>query len=106
MRGALSGTKQSIGQFYNVNPDCTSGGYPTLKVAVPPLHGQIFIEQGTAFSDYPKDNIRAACNGKSVPASIISYLSQPGYVGSDQVEFERIGVSGGYGYYKYTINVR
>ncbi len=106
VRGALSGVPQQIGSFYNVNPDCSTGGYPTLKVAKAPLHGQVRVEQGTAFSDYPKDSIRAVCNGKIVPATVIHYVSEPGYIGEDSVAFERIGVSGGYGYHEFKINVR
>jgi hypothetical protein len=106
VRGALSGARQKIESFYNVNPDCTTGGYPTLKVAKAALHGHVEIEQGTAFAEYPKDNIRASCNGRNVPATVVYYTSEPAYVGSDSVAFERIGVSGGYGYHEYTINVR
>ena len=106
VRGALSGVRQQLNSFYNVNPDCTTGGYPTLKLAKAPQHGQVSVEQGMAFADYPKDNIRSACNGRSVPATLIYYMSEPGYVGADSVAFDRIGVSGGYGYHDYMINVR
>ena len=106
VRGALSGVRQQINSFYNLNPDCTSGGYPTLKVARAPQHGQVVVEQGMDFAEFPKDNIRSACNGRSVPATLIFYTSEPGFVGTDTVAFDRIGVAGGYGYHDYTINVR
>jgi len=106
VRGASSGVRQQIAEFYYVNSDCTSGGYPLLKVAKPPQHGQISVEQGTAYADYTKDSTHAACNGKKVPATLIFYTSEPGFVGSDSAAFDRIGVLGAYGYHDYTINVR
>ncbi len=105
-RGALSGAKQQIAQFTFVNPDCVTGGYPTLKVAKPPQHGQITIEEGTAYPEFAKDNVRSACNSKKVPSTLVFYTSEPGYVGSDSVALDRIGVLGAYGYHEYTINVR
>jgi hypothetical protein len=33
LRGALTGKRQLIASFYATGPDCTSLGYPTLKVA-------------------------------------------------------------------------
>jgi hypothetical protein len=106
VRGALSGQRQLIGTFYATAPDCTSLGYPTLKVAKPPQHGQVSVEQGTALADFGEGDARSVCNGKSVPATTIYYTSEPGFVGADSVAFERIGVAGAYGYHAYTINVR
>jgi hypothetical protein len=106
VRGALGGQRQLIVSFYATAPDCTSLGYPTLKVAKPPQHGQVSVEQGTALANFGKDDARSVCNGKSVPATVIYYTSEPGFIGADSVAFERIGVAGAYGYHVYTINVR
>ena len=106
VRGALSGQRQILASFYATASDCTSLGYPTLKVAKAPKHGQVSVEEGTALADFSKDDARSACNGQSVPATVIYYTSEPGFVGADAVEFERIGVRGAYGYHIYTINVR
>ena len=56
--------------------------------------------------DFEKNDARNVCNGKSVPATVIYYTSEPGFIGTDSAEFERIGVRGAYGYHIYTINVR
>ena len=106
VRGAVSGVKQQIAQFSFVNPDCVTGGYPTLKIAKQPQHGQISIEQGAAYPEFAKDDVRYSCNSKKVPSTLIFYTSEPGYTGSDTVAFDRIGVLGAYGYHEYTINVR
>ena len=106
VRGALSGRRQLIASFYATAPDCTSLGYPTLIVARPPQHGHASVEQGTALAGFGKDDARNVCNGRSVPATLIYYTSEPGFIGADSVAFERIGVAGAYGYHDYTINVR
>jgi hypothetical protein len=106
VRGALSGEKRVLVSFYAVGPDCTSLGYPTLKVAKAPQHGGVSVEQGTALADFGKDDARSACNGRDVPATVIYYTSVAGFIGEDSVAFERIGVRGAYGYHAYTIHVR
>jgi hypothetical protein len=106
VRGALSGQRQLLVSFYATGSDCTSLGYPTLKVAKAPQHGEVSVEQGTALADFGKGDIRNVCNGNSVPATVIYYTSVTGFIGEDSVAFERIGVRGAYGYHAYTIHVR
>ena len=106
IRGALSGQRQILASFYATALDCTSLGYPTLKVAKAPKHGEVSVEQGTAVADFEKNDARNVCNGKSVPATVIYYTSEPGFIGTDSAEFERIGVRGAYGYHIYIIKVR
>jgi hypothetical protein len=106
IRGALSGQRQLLVSFYATGPDCTSLGYPTLKVVKAPEHGEVSVEQGTALAEFPKGDVRSPCNGQSVPATVIYYTSVTGFIGEDSVSFERIGVRGAYGYHTYTIHVR
>jgi hypothetical protein len=106
VRGALSGQRQLLASFYATGSDCTSLGYPTLKVAKAPQHGGVSVEQGTALAEFGKGDVRNVCNGKSVPATVIYYTSVTGFIGDDSVAFERIGVRGAYGYHAYTIHVR
>jgi|GEM_PF-2635477 len=106
IRGALSGQRQQIFSVYNNANDCSTTGYPTMKVAKPPQHGQVSVEQGSAIAAYPKTDIRNICNGKSVPATVIYYTSEPGFIGTDSVAFDRIGTTGSYGYHEFQIMVR
>ena len=78
VRGALSGRRQLLASFYATAPDCTSLDYPTLKVAKAPQHGQVSIEEGAALAGFGKDDGRRVCNGRSVPATVIYYTSEPG----------------------------
>jgi hypothetical protein len=106
IRGALSGQRQWLQSFYAIDAECTSLGLPTLRVAKAPRHGRVSIEQSVALADVDKGDARSACNGKSVPATVIFYTSDPGFVGDDHAEFERIGVRGAYAYQVFTIKVR
>ena len=89
VRDALSGQRQLLVSFYALGSDCTSLGYPTLKVAKAPQHGEVSVGHGTALADFGKGDVRNVCNGKSVPASVICYTSVTGFIGEDSVAFER-----------------
>lgn len=106
VRGAISGERRQILEFYFVNPDCSSSGTPVIKVAKPPQHGKVEIVEGTAFADFAKTSNFAACNAKKVTATLVFYTSEPGYLGDDEIALDRIGVLGAYGYHTYTIKVR
>ena len=105
-RGALSGTKQMIAGFYFVNGACASTGYPTLKVIKGPEHGKISIEQGVGAPNFSKDDGRSSCAAKTFPGTEMYYTSEAGFTGADSVSFERIGVTGDFARYQYTIQVR
>jgi hypothetical protein len=106
VRGALSGQRQLIFSVYTAAADCTSLGYPTMKVLTPPQHGQVSVEQGVTVAGFGGGDSRVICNGKSFPSTVIYYTSEPGFIGADLVAFERIGVAGAYAYHAFTINVR
>jgi hypothetical protein len=77
------GAMQRVGTFVSLNPDCTSDGDPRILVLTPPAHGMLRIEQGTAYSNYPKDDQKYECNKRLSPATLVYYQSNPGYAGSD-----------------------
>jgi hypothetical protein len=74
---------QRVGTFLSLNPDCTPEGYPKIIVLTPPAHGTLSFEQGTAYSNYAKDDQKYECNKHPSPATLVYYQSNPGYVGSD-----------------------
>ena len=106
VRGALSGQRQVLFSVYAIGSDCSSLGYPTLKVGKTPQHGDVTVEQGTALAGFGEGDARKVCNGRTVPATVVYYMSEAGFVGEDSVAFERIGVRGAYGYHVYIIHVR
>ena len=106
IRGAESGKRQIINHYLTSNPDCSSNGYPNVKVTTPPEHGVVSIENGEGFPGFPKENVRSACNAKKLPAIVVYYTSQAGYAGTDKLSVECIFPEGGFTHIDYTVNVR
>src|SRR3954462_10662522 len=61
-----SGSKQWIGFFTALNPDCTASGNVDLRITKQPEHGTVEITTATNFPGYPKENIRSKCNQHKV----------------------------------------
>ena len=93
-RAAVSGTVQRLDFFDSIHPDCTSSGYPTIRVVTPPGHGTLSFEQGTEYPNFPKDNQRYECNKQRLPATLVFYQSNPGYTGPDFAIIETIFPNG------------
>ena len=90
----------------STNPDCTSVGFPTVRVIEQPRHGKIAIENGTGFSNFPQDNPRAECNKRRSDGVIVAYQPEDGYTGQDLVNFKVIFASGSLSKRHYTVDVR
>jgi hypothetical protein len=82
-RGVDSGTRQTIDDYYSVEPDCGNPGYPEIKILHMPAHGIVATENGATYPNFPKDNVRYECNKKKVASSEVFYTSNPGYHGRD-----------------------
>ena len=61
-RVVASGTKQQIGFYVSLNPDCTASGDVNVRVTKQPEHGTVESVGRTDFIHYPKESIRAKCN--------------------------------------------
>jgi hypothetical protein len=61
-RVVASGTKQQIGFYVSLNPDCTASGDVNVRVTKQPEHGTVESVGKTDFIHYPKEGIRAKCN--------------------------------------------
>jgi hypothetical protein len=82
-RVVASGTKQRIGGFTALNPDCTISGDVNVRVTKQPEHGTVETAAGTFFPNYPKENLRARCNNHKVRGQEVNYKSAEKYVGDD-----------------------
>jgi hypothetical protein len=76
-----TGACEKIDNDIELNPDCSSRGYPTVTVVPPAANGRIATEPGEEFPHYPKDSDNDACNKQRVPVTAIYYTSKSGYVG-------------------------
>jgi hypothetical protein len=106
IRGAATGKEESVDYFLSISPDCSSNGYPDIRIVTPPTHGTISSRPGVGYSNFPKDNARAACNAKQIPVTYINYRSQPGFVGTDTATIEVLFPLGRLNTVDYAITVR
>jgi len=67
-----------VGLYVNVQPDCTSGPLPTIRLATPPQNGKVTVKQGRVKATNYKQ-----CLALEVPAYIALYRSSAGFSGAD-----------------------
>src|SRR5262245_39569955 len=86
----VSGRKTKIDNYFSIQSDCSSNGYPEVRVLTRPKHGEATTEQSTKAAVYPASNPRSKCNGRQLPTTALFYTSASTYVGKDQFEVEVI----------------
>ena len=84
-RGAKGPTGKNIqvGVYLNVQPDCTSGTLPAIRLVAPPANGTVSIKRGKVTATNYKQ-----CLALEVPAFIAFYQSKADFVGTDAVIIE------------------
>ena len=106
IRGSISGREGQVDFWYSVAADCSSSGYPDLRIVTAPSHGTLRIAKGENFPDFPKDNVRQACNTKKLPVVFVYYQSDRGFTGTDTAVVEILFPSGNLRTISYAISVR
>jgi hypothetical protein len=81
----LSGNETTILRPNLINPDCTSGQLPDVRVVNAPQNGTLRFEKPTIAINAPAGTPRAKCNGKEVDAIGVIYKSNDGFVGVDRM---------------------
>lgn len=72
-----------IGLYVNVQPDCTSGPLPTIRLSTPPAHGKVTVKSAKVKATNYKQ-----CLALEVPGFVAFYRSAPGFSGSDVAVLE------------------
>lgn len=72
-----------VGVYLNVQPDCTSGTLPTIRLVSPPANGAISIKRGKVSATNYKQ-----CLALEVPGFIAFYRSKPDFSGIDILTIE------------------
>jgi hypothetical protein len=72
-----------IGVFVNIQPDCTSGPLPTIRLVTPPAHGKVTVKKGNVDATNYKQ-----CLALSVPVYVAFYRSDKDFLGNDSVVLE------------------
>jgi hypothetical protein len=101
-----SGTKQQIGFYTSLNPDCTTRGNIDIRVTKQPEHGSTETTTSINFPYYPKEHARFKCNEHKVKGMQVNYKSAEKYVGSDELELLVLFPNGFAWEVHYDINVR
>jgi hypothetical protein len=89
-----------VGLYLNVQPDCTSGTLPALRLVAPPANGTISIKQGKVTGTNYK-----RCLALQVPGFVAFYQSKPDFVGTDMAIIEVKYPQGRTELQRITINV-
>jgi hypothetical protein len=89
-----------VGLFLNVQPDCTSGPLPAIRMVEPPANGFITIKQAKVRATNYKQ-----CLALEVPGFIAFYQSKPDFVGTDMAIIEVKYPQGRTELQRITINV-
>jgi hypothetical protein len=82
VKGA-TGKDVQVGAYINVQPDCSSGELPTIRLATPPTHGAVTVKKAKVNATNFKQ-----CLALEVPGYVAFYRSTPGFIGDDAFTLE------------------
>ena len=97
---ALPNKDTQIGVYINVQPDCTSGPLPTIRLVSPPASGKVVVKSAKIKATNYK-----ACLALEVPAYVAFYKSPPEFAGDDVMTIEVKFAGGRTEIQKITVNV-
>ncbi|BAM90587.1 conserved exported hypothetical protein [Bradyrhizobium oligotrophicum S58] len=79
----LAGKPIQVGIYLNVQPDCSSGPLPSIRLVTPPGNGTVTIKRGKVSATNYKQ-----CLALEVPGFIAFYQSKTDFAGTDTVTLE------------------
>jgi transglutaminase-like putative cysteine protease len=82
-RFVAAGQKVRVEFLYDIEADCSSMGQTTVRVVAQPQHGALTVENGQAFTTFPKDNQRYECNTRKSDGTLVFYEPNSDYTGGD-----------------------
>jgi hypothetical protein len=72
-----------VGVYLNVQPDCSSGVLPSIRLIAPPANGTVNVKRGKITATNYK-----RCMALEVPGFIALYRSKADFVGTDTLTLE------------------
>ena len=72
-----------VGLYLNVQPDCSSGPLPTIRLSAPPQNGKVTVKQANVKATNYKQ-----CLALEVPAFVALYRASPGFSGTDTLTLD------------------
>lgn len=70
---AVAGKPTQLNYYLSLNPDCSAGSLPTIRIVQQPQNGTLKIMSGTNFPNFHQENIRSACNRKRSASQQVWY---------------------------------
>ena len=86
---AVAGKPHRLGVYGTVQKDCTSGPLPTIRVLMPPKHGDLNVRSGKL-----KAGRITRCPQLEATAQGIFYKANATFKGTDEVSYEVRSASG------------
>ncbi|MGP9811307.1 hypothetical protein ACTZWT_07315 [Rhodopseudomonas sp. NSM] len=80
---AAAGKPVRVGVYLNVQPDCSSGPLPSIRLVSPPGNGTVKIKRGKISATNYKQ-----CLALEVPGFVAFYQSKADFTGTDTVTLE------------------
>jgi hypothetical protein len=105
-RVAVAGQQLQVAFMYDLNPDCSLIGVPTVRISEQPKSGKATVEKTTGFPAFPSSNSRFKCNTSRVDGVAISYTPDSGYTGADSITVDIIYPDGTASKRRYAVEVR
>jgi len=86
---AAPGRDNRVAVYSNIQPDCSAGPLPAIRLVAPPAHGKVSVKRGTLKATNFKQ-----CLATEVPVFVAIYRPSEGFAGVDEFELE-IGLANG-----------
>jgi len=94
---AASGQTIVLGSLTSVKPDCTPANFGPIVVRVlkAPAHGKFSSDPAMVYPIYHSQAKQfAKCNNRRTPGLLQTYKSDPGYKGTDTIDFVTVYPNG------------
>jgi Domain of Unknown Function with PDB structure (DUF3857)/Transglutaminase-like superfamily len=105
-RVAATEQRVRIGFLTNLDPDCSSTPFASVRIVEEPKHGEASLKEDTGFTNFPKDNPRFECNGQRSDGTAVLYRSEAGYTGKDSLTVHLVYADGRESRLRYVIDVK
>ncbi|MGB6542557.1 MAG: hypothetical protein WBF03_17005 [Xanthobacteraceae bacterium] len=86
---AAPGRDNRVAVYTNIQPDCTSGPLPAIRLVAAPAHGAVTVKRGVLKATNFKQ-----CLATEVPVFVAVYRPAEGFSGLDEFELE-VSLAGG-----------
>jgi hypothetical protein len=105
-RAAAAEQRVRIGFLTNLDPDCTTSPFASVRIVEEPKHGEATLKEDTGFTNYAKDNVRFECNQQRSDGTAVLYRGEAGYTGKDSLMLELVYPDGRESRLRYSIDVK